>query len=261
MLKIIYHEDYLTDYFTSLAENPLRISIIYNKLKDYYATVEPEKASKESILRVHSQEHLEKVQQESMETYQTAMLAAGGALCSAHLACQGQPSFAIIRPPGHHAGRSRYGGFCFFNNIAVAVAELLETGLIRKAVIVDIDMHRGDGTQDIFAETSSVCVIDVWSRQREAYLELLQDELDRVEEADIIAVSAGFDLYVEDWGGLLESSDFHRIGCAIHETAHAKARGRYFSLLEGGYFLNDLGKNVLAFCQGLEGKKGESDAV
>lgn len=254
MLKIVYHEGYLTNYFTSLAENPFRVSSIYNKLKDFYETAVPDPASKESILRVHSQEHLEKVQQESKETYETALLAAGGALCAARLASRGRPSFAIIRPPGHHAGTSRYGGFCFFNNIAIAITDLLESEQIQTAVIVDIDMHRGDGTQNIFSENPSVSIIDVWSREREAYLEMLQEELDCVGETDIVAVSAGFDLYLEDWGGLLESCDFQRIGHAIYKVAKEKARGRYFSLLEGGYFLNDLGKNVLAFCQGLEGK-------
>jgi len=252
--KIIYHEDYLTDYYTSMAENPLRVSVIHNKLKDYYQTIVPEAALKEDILRVHSFDHLEKVQQEGKEIYQTALLAAGGALCAARLACQNEPSFAIIRPPGHHAGSSHYGGFCFFNNIAVAIANLLETQQIRKAIIIDTDMHRGDGTQSIFAVNSSVQVIDIRARERRAYLELLLDELDRIREADIIAVSAGFDLYIDDWGGLLETSDFQQIAYFIHKAATKKAHGKYFAVLEGGYFLNDLGKNVLAFCQGLEGK-------
>ena len=252
-MKIIYHEDYLTDYFTSLAENPIRVSIIHNKLKEFYETLRPEPASKENLLLVHSREHLEKVQQEGKETYQTALLAAGGALRAARLAYLGEPSFAIIRPPGHHAGNARYGGFCFFNNIAVAVADLLQAGQIQTAVILDIDMHRGDGTQSIFSQSSCVSVIDVWARERDVYLRNLQDELDRISQTDIIAVSAGFDLYVEDWGGLLETSDFQHIGHIIHKAAVEKAHGRYFSLLEGGYFLNDLGKNVLAFCQGLDG--------
>jgi len=253
-LKIIYHEKYRTNYFTSLAESPLRVSVVYNKLKDHYPTVTPEPAHKEDILRVHSLEHLHKVQQEGKDTYQTALLAAGGALCAALLAHRGEPSFAVIRPPGHHARRSHYGGFCFFNNIAIAVDCLLESRQINHATIVDIDMHRGDGTQHIFAANPSVHIIDIRARAREAYLDLLQKELDRIAATDLIAVSAGFDLYVEDWGALLETADFQQIGCAIHAAAMAKAQGKCFAVLEGGYFLNDLGKNVLAFCQGLEGK-------
>jgi acetoin utilization deacetylase AcuC-like enzyme len=253
-LKIIYHEKYRTNYFTSLAESPLRVSVVHNKLKDHYQTITPEPAHKEDILRVHTLEHLHKVQQEGKDTYQTALLATGGALCAARLAHGNQPSFAIIRPPGHHARRSHYGGFCFFNNIAVAVAHLVESRRIETATIVDIDMHRGDGTANIFAANPSVHIIDIRARAREAYLDLLQKELDRMLATDLVAVSAGFDLYVEDWGALLETADFQQIGCAIHAAAMAKAQGKYFAVLEGGYFLNDLGKNVLAFCQGLEGK-------
>jgi acetoin utilization deacetylase AcuC-like enzyme len=255
MLKIVYHEEYLTDYFTSTAENPARVSIIHNKLKEIYPTVIPQPASKDSILRVHSQQHLEKVQQEGKETYQTALLAAGGALCAARLAYEGEPAFAIIRPPGHHAGVSRYGGFCFFNNVAIAVADLLQSKKIEKAVIIDTDMHRGDGTQNIFADNQKVTILDIWARERQSYLQTFQEELARIPQVDLVAVSAGFDLYVEDWGGMLETCDFQLIGYLIHRTAGEKAAGRYFALLEGGYFLNDLGKNVLAFCQGMEGNQ------
>jgi len=254
MLKIIYHEDYLTDYFTSMAEAPHRVATIYGKLKEHYRAVIPEPASKEDILRVHSPQHLEKVQQEGKEIYETALLAAGGAICAARLACRHQPSFALIRPPGHHAGHSRYSGFCFFNNIAVAVASLLESGQVRHAIIVDTDMHRGDGTQNIFADSPAVTIIDVRAKERQTYLQILREELDRIAQADIIAVSAGFDLYVEDWGRLLETSDFQYIGWLLHRAAVRLADGKCFAILEGGYFLNDLGKNVLAFCQGLDGK-------
>lgn len=253
MLKVIYHEKYLTDYFTSVAESPLRVSVIYSRLKDCYQTIVPEPASKEDILLVHSPEHLEKVQQEGKEIYESALLAAGGSLCAARLAFRDQPSFAIVRPPGHHAGNSRYGGFCFFNNIAIAIRHLLDSGQIQRAVIVDIDMHRGDGTQSIFVDHPGVTVIDIWARNRQNYLQLLAGELDGISQTDIIAVSAGFDLYVEDWGGLLVTSDFQQVGYLIRRAAMERAHGKYFAVLEGGYFLNDLGKNVLAFCQGLEG--------
>lgn len=255
MLTIIYHEDYLTSYFTSVAESPLRVSSIYNKLKGRYTTISPIPATREDILRVHTREHFERVRQEGIDTYETAIMAAGGAICAAGLALEGKPSFAIVRPPGHHAGRSRYGGFCFFNNIAVAVASLLDRGDIERAVIVDTDMHQGDGTQDIFSQEDAVSIIDIRTKEREAYLELLQEKLAGLPPADLLAVSAGFDLYVRDWGGLLETADFHRIGYFLHLTALEKTGGRYFAVLEGGYFLDELAKNVLAFCQGMEGIK------
>ena len=254
MLQIIHHEHYLTPYFTSVAESPHRIKAIINKLKDEYETVVPEPAATADILRVHDPLHLLKVRAEGKDTYETALLAAGGALRAGALAMSGIPAFAVVRPPGHHAGRNRYGGFCFFNNVAVAVARLLDSGEVGKAAIIDIDMHHGDGTQDIFAQKPSVSVINLWARDRGTYLDLLRQEIDRIPPVDVIAVSAGFDLYVRDWGGLLETSDFREIGLLIHRAATEKASGRCFAVLEGGYFVEDLGKNVLAFCRGLEGK-------
>jgi len=256
MLKIIYHESYLTPYFTSVVESPTRIKAIHNRLKERYETVAPDPATVEDILRVHTREHLRRVQVQGRDTYQTALMAAGGALCGARLAAlEGARSFAAVRPPGHHAGRARHGGFCFFNNVAVGVASLLHGGYIRKAVVVDTDMHHGDGTEDIFSDVESVAVINIRAKEREAYLDLLREELARIPRVDLIAVSAGFDLYVRDWGGLLETSDFRRIGFAIHQAAVERASGKCFAVLEGGYFLDHLGRNVLAFCRGLEGER------
>ena len=254
MLKVIYHENYYTNYFTSLAEHPLRIKSIHNKLKDLYDIVTPAPAQREDILRVHTREHLERVQREGIETYQTALLAAGGALCAARLAHEGSPAFAAVRPPGHHASRSRYSGFCFFNNMAIAMANLLQTGRIESAVIIDTDMHQGDGTQSIFAEEQAVSIIDIRAKDRQTYLDLLLERIERIPPVDLIAVSAGFDLYAKDWGGLLETCDFQRIGHAVHRTAAKKAKGRCFAVLEGGYYVNELGRNVLAFCEGMEGR-------
>jgi acetoin utilization deacetylase AcuC-like enzyme len=254
MLKIVYHEDYLTDYFTSAAESPFRVKAIHNRLKEHFETVTPEPAAVEDILRVHSEEHWCKVQEEGQELYRTALLSAGGALCAADLAVAGIPAFAVIRPPGHHAKPSSYSGFCFFNNMAVAVSSLLHSGRIQRAVIIDFDMHHGDGTEAIFRETPSVDFIEVRARTRERYLGLLELRLRWLGPTDIIGVSAGFDLYARDWGALLETDDFHAIGYMIRQAAENKTGGRCFALLEGGYFVNDLGRNAFAFCLGLSGE-------
>lgn len=253
MMRIVYHKGYLTSYFTSIAESPHRISAIYNKLRDRYEVLTPLPACKQDILRVHTPEHLEKVQCEGKEVYETALLSAGGAILAAQLAKPGEPAFAVIRPPGHHAGRSQFGGFCFFNNMAVAVSKLLVQQEIGSAVIIDIDMHSGDGTAEIFSEHPSVKVIDIRQNKRENFLRHLLKELTLIPPVDIIAVSAGFDLYLKDWGEILDTPDYQLIGHQIHRAAKNKAQGRCFAILEGGYYVNDLGKNALAFCMGLEG--------
>ncbi|MHC1742746.1 MAG: histone deacetylase family protein [Syntrophobacteraceae bacterium] len=252
-MKIVYHEGYLTAYFTATVESPLRAKVIYEKLRHHYETVSPHPASAEDILRAHSRDHLNRVRQEGKDIFETALLAAGGALTAARAALEGETAFAIVRPPGHHARRSSFAGFCFFNNMAVALAALLESGAIRSAAVVDFDMHWGDGTADIFSATSAVTIVDVCARGRDVYLKTLLDEMDRLPEVDLIGVCAGFDLYVRDWGALLETEDYHAIGAAVRQLALEKAHGRVFGVLEGGYFLNDLGANVLALCRGLDG--------
>lgn len=254
MLKIVYHEDYLTAYFTAAVESPLRVKVIHNKLKDHFETVTPLPASLQDILRVHTRDHVNRVRLEGRDIYETALLAAGGSLMAGRMALEGQAAFAVIRPPGHHARRACFAGFCFFNNMAVALAALLDSGEIRRAAVVDIDMHWGDGTADIFSETSAVSIVDVCARDREVYLKTLQDEIIRLPDVDLIGVCAGFDLHVRDWGGLLETRDYHTIGLAVRDLAIEKAEGRVFGVLEGGYFLKDLGRNALAFCRGLDGR-------
>ncbi len=208
---------------------------------------------------MHTREHLDRVRLEGKEVYATALLAAGGAMTAARVALEGEASFAVIRPPGHHARRSSFAGFCFFNNMAVALSAFLESGAIRSAAVVDFDMHWGDGTADIFSATSAVTLVDVCARGREVYLETLFREMHRLPAVDVIGVCAGFDLYVRDWGGLLETKDYEAIGSEIRRLALEKAGGRVFALLEGGYYLKDLGGNALAFCRGLEGMEPDRD--
>lgn len=253
-LRIVYHPDYQASYYTSTAESPVRVKAIFNKLCRHFDTVQPDSATIDDILRVHERNLLLQVRNLGDPTYRTALLAAGGALCAAKLAVLGWPSFAIIRPPGHHAGRSRNGRFCFFNNMAVAMAWILATQPVKRVVIVDIDMHHGDGTAEIFADDPRVRLVDVWARDRRTYLETLFEQLEQVDGADFIAVSAGFDWSVDDWGGLLELEDFHQIGRRIHGFAAKNTRGHRFGILEGGYAVHSLPRATLAFCRGFENK-------
>ncbi|MGD8995532.1 MAG: hypothetical protein PVH34_09980, partial [Syntrophobacterales bacterium] len=117
-LFLVYHQDYLTSYYTSTVECPARVKAIHAKLSTRFPMVEAQAARREDILRVHTAALVERVESESRETYETALLAAGGAIRASDEAIRGIPTFALIRPPGHHAGPNRYWGYCFFNNIA-----------------------------------------------------------------------------------------------------------------------------------------------
>jgi acetoin utilization deacetylase AcuC-like enzyme len=184
-------------------------------------------------------------------TYEIALLAVGGAIRASEIAVEGEPAFGLIRPPGHHASRDSSWGFCYFNNVAVSVERLLRKDLIRKALIVDIDLHFGDGTANIFARRPEVAYFHVSGVNRENYLNNLAGFLEAQRDYNIIAVSAGFDRHRQDWGGLLATGDYFTIGRMIKEHALRECGGRRYAVLEGGYNHAVLGKNVRAFLQGM----------
>jgi acetoin utilization deacetylase AcuC-like enzyme len=94
------------------------------------------------------------------DTYEIAMLAAqGGFLAAQHSFENKQPSFALVRPPGHHSGRDYAGGFCYFNNIAIAAQNILETKDVNRVAIIDYDVHHGNGTEDIFHKRRDILYI------------------------------------------------------------------------------------------------------
>ncbi|ROQ90817.1 histone deacetylase family protein [Desulfosoma caldarium] len=256
MLTVVFHKAYLTPYSTGAVETPARVRSIMGKLQGCYEVVAPRAASKDDLLRAHTPDHLTQVQLEGKAVWETAVLAAGGAICAARLTAQTQqPVFAAVRPPGHHAGRNRYGGFCFFNNMAVSLLALLHDGTVKRAAVIDFDMHRGDGTAEIFQEDARCLFLDVSSAEKEHFVETIAYFLDALPSVDIIGVSAGFDMHLKDWGGCLCNRDYHYIGRLVGETARRKASGRVFAVLEGGYLPHELGKAVYAFCRGLEGKE------
>ena len=252
--SVVYHESYLTPYYTSTVECPERVKAIYSRLQPHFPIKRPRAADLKDIYRVHSRSMVERVEVEGRQTYETALLAAGGAITASEEAARGFPAFALVRPPGHHAGADRYWGFCFFNNIAVALSRLLEDQTIATALIVDLDLHHGDGTESIFWNNQAVHMINISARTRAGFLEHLEQQLKACRgDVDMLAVSAGFDTYIHDWGGMLLTEDYRTVGSIIRSSALRLSYGRYFAVLEGGYYLPDLGKNVLAFCEALSG--------
>jgi acetoin utilization deacetylase AcuC-like enzyme len=254
-LSLVYHQGYLTPYYTSTVECPERVKAVYSKLRDRFPVIRPHPAELEDICRVHSRVMVDRVILEGRETYETALLAVGGAITASEEATRGMPALALVRPPGHHAGPERYWGYCFFNNLAVAVAKLMAAGSVASVLVLDLDLHYGDGTEDIFKHNQGVAVVNIRGKTRKAYLDSLEQELKKFREVDLLALSAGFDTYVRDWGGILKTEDYRAMGALIRSTALRLSHGRFFAVLEGGYYLPDLGINVLAFCEGLTGEQ------
>jgi acetoin utilization deacetylase AcuC-like enzyme len=249
-LKVIYHSLCLTDYPTASCETPERVSSIMRVLREHYPIVEPSPATDEDVLLVHTSEILDVVKRDR-EIYAAAAMAAGGAIVAAELASRGEPAFAAIRPPGHHASPGSHWGFCFFNNVAIAIEKLIHNGVISQALVLDIDLHFGDGTDNFFAGRREVVVANIQDNDRERFLENVDRALNS-NEYDIIAISAGFDRHKEDWGRTLMTQDYFVIGRSVRDHARARCGGKYFAVLEGGYNIAVLGDSALALCQGME---------
>lgn len=251
-LKVIFHDLYLTDYPTASVETPDRVVSIMETLRKYYSVQEPTAATDAEILMVHIESILRSVKMDP-SVYTAAAMAAGGAILAAQLAYQGQPTFAAVRPPGHHASPGSHWGFCFFNNVAISIEKLIRTEKISQALILDIDLHFGDGTDRFFSGRKGVVVANIQDDTRESFLRNVELALGS-NEYDIIAISAGFDRHQHDWGATLTTEDYFTIGRNVRDYALTKSDGRYYAVLEGGYNTAVLGENALALCRGMEGE-------
>ncbi len=255
-------------------ESPERVRRAFEFLKaqGVYRVERPEPAPERELLKVHTPKHVERLKRLDFYdpdspryegVYEYARLAAGGALLAMRLR-----GFSLMRPPGHHAGPERVAGFCYLNNLAVAVRA---SG--RRTLIVDIDGHHGDGTQAIFLGDPQVVFISLHSSPNypgtglaherncfnyplplgcgeAVYLETLERALDavRAERFEQLAISAGFDTYERDPLAPLglRTESYFKIGQLL-----SGLKLPTFAVLEGGYVPEALGPNVHAFLQGL----------
>lgn len=217
-------------------------------------------------------------------TWRAALGGAHAALTAAMLVQEGaHAAFALTRPPGHHAALDYYGGYCFLNNGGIAAQSLLDAGAERVAIL-DVDYHHGNGTQDLFQYRNDVLVISIhgdpaWSypwftgyREEQGvdegagwtinhplqdgitwseYEPVLSSALKEVENRNCqyLIVPLGVDTYIDDpiSGFRLTTADFHEMGRVI-----ARAGFPTLFVMEGGYAVEALGRNVSAVLSGFE---------
>lgn len=247
-MRVIFHEDFLDVYTHDPAASRGRIEAVLNAIRDHVEFEEATPAGHDDIEAVHTKSLIASVDRQRL--YKISALAAGGAIQAALIGLQ-EPAFALIRPPGHHASADSCWGFCFFNNMAIAMEHLKRHGHIETAYVLDFDMHYGDGTVNILGRKDYVAIHNPQSHDREVYLKEVEDHLSRA-QVDIIGVSAGFDNHRLDWGGVLTTEDYETMGRLVRENAQRMGAG-CFGILEGGYNHGVLGQNAMAFLRGLGG--------
>lgn len=219
----------------------------------------------------------------SEESFDVALAAVGGVIAAVDAIVGGQVrnAFAAIRPPGHHAMPDRAMGFCLFNNIAIAARYLQKTHGLERILIVDWDVHHGNGTQAIFYDDPTVLFFSVHqypfypgtgSRQERGWgdglgltinapvpagtdeatwLRTFQEMLEPAVEhfrPEFVLISAGFDAHEMDLLGRLgvTTGGYGKVTKLIKSIAESYASGRLLSVLEGGYHLGALGASVAA---------------
>ncbi len=229
-------------------------------------------------------------------SFRAALHAAGGAceMTGALLAGDAEVGFCAVRPSGHHAEPDRAMGFCLFDNVAVAAALAIEELGLERVLILDWDVHHGNGTVEAFRQRRDVLVAgihqqgiypgsgsiaDVGSGPGEGYtinlpvpagseedlwLSLLEHAIvpiATVFEPQLILVSAGFDAHVDDplAGCRLESASFGRMACHVRELARS-LRVPLGAVLEGGYAPAALAESVEETMRALGGE-GEAESV
>jgi acetoin utilization deacetylase AcuC-like enzyme len=276
-------------------ERPARIAAMIEMAEDLQRSAlthsAPREAAIEELTLCHSEDYVATVEQTahyertdfdpdthaSAETWATARLAAGGVLTAVEAVMDGaaENAFAIVRPPGHHAQPQRAMGFCFFNNIAIAASWLVKVRGVRRVLILDWDVHHGNGTQDIFYEAPEVLYMSThqypfypgtgWLDQighgagtgytvnapmpagcgDSEYLRIFDQLLlpiARQFKPEFVLISAGFDAHFRDpLGGMrITENGFSAMTRRLQRLAEECCAGRIVAALEGGYDLKSL---------------------
>lgn len=275
-------------------ERPERLRAVAERLGeagllDRCEPIEPTQAARDALLRAHAESlvaaheamHargggvIDEDTAMSPRSWPVALLAAGTALAAAEAIARGTlgRAFLALRPPGHHATRTRAMGFCLLNNAALAAHHLLALGLARRPVIVDFDVHHGNGTEDVFAGDERVLMASIFQHPLYPYSGVDQPAPNMVNvplpegtgsdgfraavrdrwlpaleafRPQVIFVSAGFDAHREDplAGLAFVDADYGWVTRELVAVAGRHAKGRIVSTLEGGYALSALGRSA-----------------
>ena len=305
---LLYCSEYLQHNTGQHPENAARLKAIAaalagdDALQCHVLKVSPQAAEDADIERCHDPRLVQQVRSlcergipfVDLDTvicpasYRVAKLAAGAAVSAVDLVFtkEVQNAFAFVRPPGHHATSDRAMGFCLFNNAAIGARYAQAKYGAERVLIIDWDVHHGNGTQDIFYNDPSVFYFSTHQyphypgtgskfetgegkgsgatlniplsartsaqAHREAFSEALKT-IERDFPPDLIIISAGFDAHLTDpLGGLmLEDKDFVEMTKEVMELADRNCEGRVISLLEGGYNIQTLGETVRAHVKAL----------
>lgn len=308
--EIIYSERYLEhDLGPAHPEKPERLKSIIKSLKgdkrlfEKVRMITPTSANKNNIELVHDSSYVEEVKHSSKsgkmldldtptnpDTYELALLSAGGTLDMTEKIIEGEldNGFALVRPPGHHATRNSGGGFCYFNNIAIAAQNTLSKEDTERVLIFDFDSHHGNGTQDIFYRESNVLYISFHQNGRtlypgsgfpeetgkgdgegytvnvpfppgsndENYAAALQEffiPLSEQFDPNLILVSAGLDPHSKDplTQLRLSSEGFEWLAKTAIDQAEGLCQGRIGFVLEGGYAIDAATESTLKIIDSL----------
>ena len=292
-------------------ENPARLQVIYEMVAaepsfSQLVAIKPREATEEEIGLVHTPGYINELQETKGKprvimdpdtstgpfSYETALLAAGGVLeaVKAVMEKRVENCFALIRPPGHHAEASRAMGFCLLNNVAIAARWLRKEYGLARILVVDWDLHHGNGTQHAFYQEKEVLYFSThqypyypgtgwWDEVGEGeaegftfnvplspgkgdadYLFIFQEILTPIAlryQPEFILVSAGFDIYSGDpLGGMMVSAaGFAGLAAHVLSLAREVAQGRLVLSLEGGYSLDGLREGVKEILFQLAGLK------
>jgi acetoin utilization deacetylase AcuC-like enzyme len=270
------------------------------------ARLEPRPATSDEIALVHDEEHLKLVASTagggpvafdadtpvSSRSYETALLASGGllALVDAIMAGESDNGFAMVRPPGHHAEGDRAMGFCLFNNVAIAARSLCERHGLDRVLVMDWDVHHGNGTQHSFAGDPRVLYVSTHQypfypgtgrveevgvgegrgftlnvplpagcgdgEYLDAFIRLI-DPVCRQFEPQFVLVSAGFDAHLRDPLASMRVSEdgFAAMARVLLRIAADHAGGRLAAVLERGYDLDALCGSVARVLEEMQGEK------